>query len=99
MNPSKPATQAASSGKTKKKNKKMIKKQKKQKKSQKKQDVVVAKKHFNYHGDFYPGSLWQYPYPYYHPLYGCGMSPDCPCSGEYPFWIWTVYKKKNKTDV
>lgn len=81
MNPSTP-TKAADSEKTKK-NKKKKKKQKKQKKYklQKKQDV--QKKHFNYHGDFYPGSLWQYPYPYYHPLYGCGMSPDCPCGGKY----------------
>ncbi|XP_057312135.1 uncharacterized protein LOC130653623 isoform X3 [Hydractinia symbiolongicarpus] len=40
----------------------------------------LSKKQFNYHGDFYPGSLWEYPYPYYHPQYGCGSPIDCPCN-------------------
>lgn len=42
----------------------------------------LAKKHFNYWGDFYPGSLWEYPYPYYHPLYSCGMTAPCGCEAE-----------------
>lgn len=38
----------------------------------------ARKKEFNYHGDFYPGSLWEYPYPYFHPMYGCGAPLECP---------------------
>jgi len=42
----------------------------------------VQKKALNYETGFYPGALWQYPYPYFHPAYNCNEdSINCnPCA-------------------
>ncbi|XP_065668707.1 uncharacterized protein LOC100210627 isoform X1 [Hydra vulgaris] len=55
------------------------------KKKSKKKKSLTKKSSFNNQGNFYPGSIWEYPYPYYHPQYAtilsAVMSP-CACKQE-----------------
>ena len=52
------------------------------KKHRSKKKHLAKKSYFNPHGNFYPGSLWEYPYPYYHPQYAAVLSAvmsPCAC--------------------